>query len=69
MHINARFGVNDEKRKRDMQSALRLQNMIKLLGLDPMPPATPREMKERFAEYIDQLARGRDEAKVRIVLE
>ena len=32
-------------------------------------PATPTEMKKRFEEYIDQLTRGKDPAKVRIVLE
>ena len=32
-------------------------------------PATPAEMKKRFEEYIDQLTKGKDPAKVRIVLE
>jgi len=32
-------------------------------------PATPAEMKKRFDEYIDQLTRGKDPAKVRIVME
>ena len=32
-------------------------------------PATPAEMKKRFDEYIDQLIKGKDPAKVRIVLE
>ncbi|MCF7967519.1 MAG: DUF6079 family protein [Methylobacter tundripaludum] len=32
-------------------------------------PATPGEMKKRFDGYIDQLTRGKDPAKVRIVLE
>ena len=31
--------------------------------------ATPEEMKRRFEEYIDQLTRGKDPAKVRIVIE
>ena len=31
--------------------------------------ATPAEMKRRFEEYIDQLTRGKDPNKVRIVLE
>lgn len=31
-------------------------------------PATPAEMKKRFEEYIDQLAKGKDPAKVRLVL-
>ena len=32
-------------------------------------PATPAEMKKRFGEYIDQLTKGTDPAKVRIVWE
>jgi len=32
-------------------------------------PATPTEMKKRFEEYIDQLTKGKDPAKVRIVME
>ncbi|EIC22819.1 DUF6079 family protein [Thiorhodovibrio frisius] len=32
-------------------------------------PATPMEMKKRFEEYIDQLTKGKDPAKVRMVLE
>jgi hypothetical protein len=32
-------------------------------------PATPEEIKKRFNEYIDNLIRGKDPAKVRIVLE
>jgi len=32
-------------------------------------PATPAEMKKRFEEYIDQLTKGKDQAKVRIVME
>ena len=32
-------------------------------------PATPSEMKKRFDEYIDQLTKGKDPAKVRLVLE
>lgn len=32
-------------------------------------PATPTEMKKRFEEYIDQLTKGKDPAKVRIVVE
>ncbi len=32
-------------------------------------PATPAEMKKRFEEYIDRLTKGKDPAKVRIVLE
>ena len=32
-------------------------------------PATPAEMKKRFEEYIEQLTKGKDPAKVRIVME
>lgn len=32
-------------------------------------PATPAEMKKRFDAYIDQLTKGKDPAKVRIVME
>ena len=42
-----------------------LQNALQVMG----GPATPAEMKKRFEEYIDQLTKGKDPAKVRIVLE
>lgn len=32
-------------------------------------PATPAEMKKRFEEYLDQLTKGKETGKVRIVLE
>jgi len=32
-------------------------------------PASPTEMKKRFEEYIDLLTKGKDPAKVRIVME
>ena len=32
-------------------------------------PATPAEMKKRFEEYLDQLTKGKQPGKVRIVLE
>jgi len=32
-------------------------------------PSTPSEMKKRFEEYIDQLIKGNDPSKVRIVME
>lgn len=32
-------------------------------------PATPAEMKKRFEHYIDRLTKGKDPAKVRIVME
>ncbi len=43
----------------DLQTALKVTD----------GPATPAEMKNRFDEYIDQLTRGKDPAKVRIVVE
>jgi Family of unknown function (DUF6079) len=42
-----------------------LPNALKVTG----GPATPAELKKRFEDYIDQLTRGKDPAKVRIVLE
>lgn len=32
-------------------------------------PTTPAEMKKRFEEYLDQLTKGKEPGKVRIVLE
>ena len=32
-------------------------------------PATPAEMKKRFEAYLDELIRGKESGKVRIVLE
>lgn len=32
-------------------------------------PATPEEMKKRFEEYLDQLTKGKEPGKVRIVIE
>jgi hypothetical protein len=32
-------------------------------------PATPTEFKDRFAAYLDQILKGRDAAKVRLVIE
>ena len=32
-------------------------------------PVTPSEMKQRFEDYLDQLTRGKEPGKVRIVLE
>lgn len=42
-----------------------LQQALKVEG----GPATPTEMKKRFEEYLEQLTKGNDPAKVRIVLE
>ena len=44
---------------KDLQTALKVTD----------GPATPTEMKNRFDEYIDQLTKGKDPAKVRIVVE
>lgn len=46
-------------------SAQSLQNALQVID----GPATPAEMKKRFDEYIDQLTKGKDPTKVRIVLE
>lgn len=43
----------------ELQQALQVNN----------GPATPAEMKKRFEEYIDQLTKGKDPAKVRMVVE
>ena len=32
-------------------------------------PVTPAEMRKRFEEYLDQLTKGKEPGKVRIVLE
>jgi len=32
-------------------------------------PAAPAEMKKRFEEYLDELTKGKEPGKVRIVLE
>ena len=42
-----------------------LQKALQITG----GPATPAEMKKRFEEYIDQLTKGKDAAKVRLVME
>jgi len=42
-----------------------LQKALKVTG----GPATPAEMKKRFEDYIDQLTKGKDQSKVRIVIE
>ena len=44
---------------KDLQTALKVTD----------GPATPAEMKNRFDEYIDRLTKGKDPAKVRIVVE
>ena len=44
---------------RDLQKALQVEG----------GPATPAEMRKRFEEYLDRLTKGKDPAKVRIVME
>ena len=44
---------------KDLQAALQMSG----------GPATPAEMKKRFEEHVDQLTKGKDQAKVRIVME
>jgi hypothetical protein len=45
--------------------AIELQAALQVKG----GPATPSEMKKRFEEYLDQLTKGKDPSKVRIVFE
>ena len=47
---------------------VRLDDFKKVLFPDGSP-ATPAEFKERFNAYLDQILRGRDPAKVRLVIE
>ena len=42
---------------------------IRAALLEGGSPATPTEMKKRFEEYLDQLTKGKEPSKVRIVLE
>ena len=42
---------------------------IRAALLEGGSPATPTEMKKRFEEYLDHLTKGKEPAKVRIVLE
>jgi len=44
------------------------QDLQKVLQIES-GPATPAEIKKRFDDYIDQLSKGKDPAKVRIVME
>jgi hypothetical protein len=48
--------------------AVKSQDLQQALQLD-QGPTTPIEMKKRFEEYIDRLTQGKDQAKVRIVIE
>jgi Family of unknown function (DUF6079) len=47
---------------------VRLDELKKALFPDGSP-ATPAEFKERFAAYLEQILKGRDAAKVRLVIE
>jgi hypothetical protein len=47
---------------------VRLEDLKKALFPDGSP-ATPAEFKERFNAYLDQILKGRDAAKVRLVIE
>ena len=47
---------------------VRLDDLKKVLFPDGSP-ATPAEFKERFAAYLEQILKGRDAAKVRLVIE
>ncbi|MBM9518324.1 ATP-binding protein [Desulforhopalus vacuolatus] len=48
--------------------AVKAQELQKALQIES-GPATPAEIKKRFDDFIDQLTKGQDQAKVRIVLE
>jgi succinate dehydrogenase flavin-adding protein (antitoxin of CptAB toxin-antitoxin module) len=45
-----------------------IESLKKILFPDGSP-ATPVEFKQRFNDYLDQLLKGRDAAKVRLVIE
>jgi Asp-tRNA(Asn)/Glu-tRNA(Gln) amidotransferase C subunit len=47
---------------------VRLDDLKKILFPDGSP-ATPAEFKQRFSDYLEQLLKGRDAAKVRLVIE
>ncbi len=47
---------------------IKLDDLKKVLFPDGSP-ATPKEFKERFADYIDKILKGRDAEKVRLVIE
>ena len=47
---------------------VRLDDLRKTLFPDGSP-ATPAEFKERFAAYLEQILKGRDSTKVRLVIE
>lgn len=49
LHIKARLGVNDDKRKANLMGDQRLKTLIKLAGIDLMP-------RQQLTEYQDKLA-------------
>jgi hypothetical protein len=55
--------LNDEERRKHFLEKLRAALFA------GGSPATPAEMKKRFEEYLDQLTKGKEPGKVRIVLE
>ena len=48
--------------------SVKVQELQKALQIES-GPSTPAEIKKRFDDYIDQLSKGKDPAKVRIVME
>lgn len=48
--------------------SVKVQNLQKALQIES-GPATPAEIKKRFDDYINQLTKGKDPAKVRIVID
>ena len=51
-----------------MKVSVKAHELQKALQIES-GPATPAEIKKRFNDFIDQLTKGKDPAKVRIVLE
>lgn len=49
LHTKARLGVNDEKRKTALGNDQRLQNLVKLAGIDLMPRGQLTEYQNRLA--------------------
>ena len=53
----------------DLRKVLVKTDDLRAALLSGGSPATPAEMKKRFEEYLDELTRGKEPGKVRIVLE
>jgi hypothetical protein len=47
----------------------RIGMVHKIEGFPIASPATPAEMRKRFDEYLDQLTKGKEPGKVRIILD